>query len=284
MLKILNQPYPFPERENLRALVHCLLEGFFIGVFLIVFQPFGIEQWQHPNKNLFLWGYGLMTALGGITLRLGLIRLFPNYYEEEKWTVGREILMILTILILISSYNYLYSNWVFGWRFSFENFLWMFSAVCIIGVFPTTVGVMLNYIYKLKKYSRSIEVHHHAPLAENRKTSENQSIKFIAENEKDTFEVETQALLFIESADNYSTIHYTKDGRVMKEMIRGSLSRMEGFIDSPDIVRCHRSYIVNLEKVEKVSGNAQGYKLHLTQPELLVPVARKYSEIVEKLK
>jgi len=283
MFKILNQPYPFPERENLRVFVHCLLEGFFIGMFLIVFQPFGTEQWYHPYKNLFLWGYGLMTTLGGITLRLGIVKLFPNYYNEREWTVGREILMILTILILISSYNYLYSNWMFGWKFSFENFLWMFLAVCIIGVFPVTIGVLLNYIYKLKKYSQPIVVQHHA-VESPKEAAANSAIKFIAENEKDTFEVETETLLFIESSDNYSTIHYIKDGRILKEMIRGSLSRMESFIDSPNIVRCHRSYIVNLEKVEKVSGNAQGYKLHLIQPELLVPVARKYSEIVEKLK
>jgi len=41
---------------------------------------------------------------------------------------------------------------------------------------------------------------------------------------------------------------------------------------------------VNLDKVEKITGNAQGYKLHLETPELFVPVARKYSEIVERLK
>lgn len=283
MLKTLNQPYPFPERENLRVLVHCLLEGFFIGMFLIVFQPFGTEQWNHPDKNLFLWGYGLMTALGGITLRLGLIKLFPNYYNENKWTVGREILMILTILVLISSYNYLYSNWMFGWTFSIENFFWMFLAVCIIGVFPVTIGVLLNYIYKLKKYSQPIVVQHHA-IENPKKVTEKSVIKFIAENEKDTFEVETDNLLFIESSDNYSTIHHIKNNRIQKEMIRSSLSRMESFINSNEIVRCHRSYIVNLAKVEKVTGNAQGYKLHLVQPDLLVPVARKYSEIVEKLK
>lgn len=67
-------------------------------------------------------------------------------------------------------------------------------------------------------------------------------------------------------------------------MLRSSLSRLENQLEGQNIVRCHRSFIVNLDKVEKVTGNAQGYKLHLETPELVVPVARKYSEIVEKLR
>ncbi|MFC0185517.1 LytTR family transcriptional regulator DNA-binding domain-containing protein [Pseudarcicella hirudinis] len=76
---------------------------------------------------------------------------------------------------------------------------------------------------------------------------------------------------------------YEKDGQVYKELIRSSLSRLEGQIDNPEIVRCHRSFIVNLSKVASVSGNAQGYKLKLKGYEMLVPVARKNSDIVKRL-
>jgi DNA-binding LytR/AlgR family response regulator len=85
-------------------------------------------------------------------------------------------------------------------------------------------------------------------------------------------------LLFIESSDNYCTVVYLENGQLVKPLLRSSLSRLESQIDMPHIVRCHRSYVVNLDRVERVTGNAQGYKLHLMGGQLQVPVARRYND------
>jgi DNA-binding LytR/AlgR family response regulator len=171
------------------------------------------------------------------------------------------------------------------------SFLGMLLALIVIGVFPATFGVMLNYIVQLKKYNQPIIVHHHhtpeitlAEQVSENKVQNSAFLKLIAENEKDSIELSPDSLYFIESSDNYSTVYFEKQGKLQKELLRSSLTRLESQISSENIVRCHRSFIVNLDKVEKVTGNAQGYKLHLKAPELLVPVARKYSEIVERLK
>ncbi len=285
MLKIFTQPYPFPysEKTVLNIIFHCVLEGAFIALFLIFFQPFGTAEWDNPNKNLYLCGYGAMTALAGLILRLGIFKAFPTYHSENKWTVIKEIVSILILLVLIAVLNFVYSRIIFSANFGIESFLGMFFVVCIIGVFPITIGVLLNYIHKLKKYSQPVQIYsQNTDIQE--VINQNNIIRFIAENEKDTFEIAETDLYFIESSDNYSTIHFYKNDKIQKEMIRGSLSRMEEFIHSSKIVRCHRSFIVNLNKVEHVTGNAQGYKLHLERPEVVVPVARKYSEVIEKLK
>ena len=48
--------------------------------------------------------------------------------------------------------------------------------------------------------------------------------------------------------------------------------------------RCHRAYIVNLDKIEQVEGNAQGYKLKLQGTEDLIPVSRNLnSEFSDRL-
>lgn len=290
MLRILQQPYPFGEKSNIRLLIQSIGEGTFIALFLIFFQPFGVSEWHDPNKNLYLAGYGLITALCGIILRFVVFKTFPKYHSEATWNVGKEILSIMMLILMIAAGNVVYSNLIFNLENGISSFFWMLLAVMIIGIFPATFGVMLNYIVQLKKYNQPIIVHHQTPeitLAE--KVSENKVqssalLKLIAENEKDSIELSTESLYFIESSDNYSTIYYEKQGKLQKELLRSSLTRLESQIPSENIVRCHRSFIVNLDKVEKVTGNAQGYKLHLEAPELLVPVARKYSEIVERLK
>ncbi len=81
------------------------------------------------------------------------------------------------------------------------------------------------------------------------------------------------------------TVVYLKNGQPVKPLLRSSLSRLEGQINRPDIVRCHRSFVVNLDRVEKVTGNAQGYKLHLLDGQFQIPVARKYNDsLVAQLK
>ncbi len=65
--------------------------------------------------------------------------------------------------------------------------------------------------------------------------------------------------------------------------MRASLSRLAGQAaeQGAQLVRVHRSYLVNLQRVARVSGNAQGYRLHLSAPDVEpVPVGRTYSEAV----
>ena len=283
MLKILLQPYPFFEKSLEKILLQCVCEGTFIALFLILFQPFGTLQWHDPNKNLYLAGYGLITSIAGFILRFGIFKTFPTYHSEALWNVGKEILSIMMLLLLITTGNFIYSMLAFNLKQDWGNFLWMFLAVMVIGIFPTIFGVMLNYIYQLKKYNQTIVVHH-SQVVENQLVTENKTLKLVAENEKDSIELLPETLFYIESSDNYSTVFYKKGGKLQKELIRSSLTRLESQISYENIVRCHRSFIVNLDKVEKVTGNAQGYKFHLETPQLFVPVARKYSEVVERLK
>ena len=291
MLKILQQPYPFGEKSNIRLLIQSIGEGTFIALFLIFFQPFGVSEWQDPNKNSYLAGYGLITALCGIILRFAVFKTFPKYHSEATWNVGKEVLSIMMLIMMIAAGNIVYSNLIFNFENGIISFLWMLLVVMIIGVFPATFGVMLNYIIQLKKFNQQIVVHHHhtpeitlAEQVSENKVQNSVLLKLIAENEKDSIELAVDSLYFIESSDNYSTVFYEKNQKLQKELLRSSLTRLESQISSENIVRCHRSFIVNLDKVEKVTGNAQGYKLHLKSPELLVPVARKYSEIIERLK
>lgn len=293
MLKILRQPYPCYEKTILRIFLQCVGEGAFIALFLIFFQPFGILEWHDPNKNWYLAGYGVVTMFGGILLRFGIFKTISKYYNEASWNVGKEISSIMLLMLIITVGNCIYSFIIFDIEQSFKTFLGMLLAVMVIGIFPATFGVMLNYIYQLKKYNQNIVVQH-PQSAENQIIANKGSIKLIAENEKDSIEILSENLFYIESSDNYSTVFYEKNGtssnrmppngKLQKELLRSSLTRLESQILHENIVRCHRSFIVNLDKVEKVTGNAQGYKLHLETSDFLVPVARKYSEIVERLK
>jgi len=301
MFKLLNQPYPCADAP-LWQLRKSAIIGLFVGLFLLTFQPFGLNLWETSHKALKLMGFGavtfVVTALNFILWQW----LFPRQFAEEKWTVGREILFVTGNILLIGIANRFYLDWLLG-KIEDSGLDWsgIILVTFLIGLFPVTGLVLINYIAQLRKYSREaaeLPVH---PVEPSSVHQENETlatpgvwaddrVKFVADNEKDTLTIQPSDLLYVESSDNYSTVVYLKNGQPAKPLLRSSLSRLEGQIaELPNlrthIVRCHRSYIVNLNRVERVTGNAQGYKLHLLGGQFVVPVARKYNDtLVAELK
>ncbi|AWV99511.1 LytR/AlgR family response regulator transcription factor [Arcticibacterium luteifluviistationis] len=279
ILETLKQPYPCVdlERSNTQNLLYSFVVGAFIAVFLIVFEPFGISRWESDKKVFHLLAFGGVTFGILIFMKFGLMKVFPNYFNESKWTVGREIIVNLTVLCLIALGNYTYAGSIhlFPWRW--YVFFWNFAVVVALGVFPISFNVFVKYNRGLKKFSEPVAL----GISKEKKKSE---ILLKAENGKDTLSLKAGELFFLESADNYSKVFFKSEGDLKQELLRGSLSSMGNQISDESIVRCHRSYIVNLSKTEKVTGNAQGYKLHLLDSDYVIPVARKYSAIIEGLK
>lgn len=282
IFSFLYQPYPFESYQNrshTRKLLGIISQGAFIALFLILFKPFDISRWKHPHLTLTLVTFGVITSLAGILVQFVIVPLFPKYFAEDKWTVGREILMLMLLILFIALGNFGLLMYLGAQGFSLSNFLNNVFSVLIVGVFPITFGILINYIIQLRKYDKKVIIRPHSAGE-----FDSAVIQLFAENEKDTLQFPLKSLLYIESADNYAIIYLFENNLHRKEMLRSSLTRLEEQIKHNEVVRCHRSYIVNLMQVNNVSGNAQGYKLNLKNCDSLVPVARKYSSIVEKLK
>ena len=248
---------------------------FRVFLFFWIVQPFGISGWNVEHKNLYLGAYGVIVFLVTFCYRLVLPALFPRYFDEKNWTVAREIAGVLLILVSITVCILVYHGVIFkgtGNQFTQAGFI--FFLVVVIGSIPITISVLSRFAYLYKKYNRQITI--------SVTPEPSTDLRLIADNEKDVLTVED--LLYIESADNYCSVVFLKDSKLQKELVRSSLSRLENQINNPKIVRCHRSYIVNLSHVKTVTGNAQGYKFHLDVEEQIVPVARKYSNLVDHIR
>ncbi|MBD2754615.1 LytR/AlgR family response regulator transcription factor [Spirosoma validum] len=296
MANLFTQPYP-TNNAFLPALRRALVIGLFIGLFLVVFQPFGLNNWETSNKLFKLLGFGAVTFVITAFHFAFWPKLFPRQFSEENWTVGREILFISVNVLVIAVANRFYLEWLLG---PGENgglgWIGMIVVTFLIGAFPITGLVLLSYIRRLRKYSQAAAELpvatpvHGVPTTESKlamdgdKASDS-TLTLVADNDKDRLIFPADELLYIESSDNYSTVVYRKNGQLVKPLVRSSLSRLEKQIAQPHIVRCHRSYVVNLNRVERVTGNAQGYKLHLMDGQIQLPVARQYNEtLVAELK
>lgn len=80
-------------------------------------------------------------------------------------------------------------------------------------------------------------------------------------------------ILFIEAFDNYSFIHIQNE----KIIVSYTLKEMEQKIKSQDLIRVHRSFIVNNRKVKAIQYN------NLIIGEHEIPIGKSYKEEIIKL-
>jgi DNA-binding LytR/AlgR family response regulator len=91
------------------------------------------------------------------------------------------------------------------------------------------------------------------------------------------FSVKKENLFYLESAENYVNICYLNKDKISKYMLRDTLKKIEeGFIGT-EIVRCHRCFMVNFDKVKVIRKDKEGLKLELDNPGIRdIPVSKTY--------
>ena len=279
MFQFLNQPISLTIAWP-AILKRYSLVGLFVAFFLIVFQPFGTANVQIPNKLLFLSGYGWITFISVTLIIGGLPRLLPRLFEEDKWVVWKQMVLLGIGLSFCFVCCYLYMNFWFGWRLSINSFLGFYAIALAIAVMPIIVITLVEYIFHLKSnqavaHTLNEQIQPSVPT--------DTILQLKDENDRVDFTIPLDQLLFIKAANNYVEVNYLEEEDIKKYLLRNSIRNIEQQLPNPSIKRCHRSYIVNMAKVGRITGNAQGYKLHFPfTAEYVVPVSRsKGKELLE---
>jgi hypothetical protein len=287
-MKLLQRPYYF-ETSHLVQWKRSVFVGLFVFLFLVLFRPFGLQTFP-GNLTLISLGYGAITFAGMVLLFQVVYRLFPEFFNEEKWTLGREILSTLFILAIIGMGNAIFSASVGIAQLNLETILWFEIYTVLVGIFPTITTVLIKEKMMSKKFeegseeiNKMIEPPHKAikntiPLP----VTYAISLLLPSDNGKEDLQLKTDDFLFVRAADNYAEVYFLNGSKVNKKVIRTSLKAIvNSLVENKECYRCHKSYVINLSKVNHVSGNAQGYKLHLQHVEDLIPVSRKLNEEIK---
>lgn len=266
--------YLYDKKNNVRLIVFTAL---FALLFINLFQPFGSRDW-YPNVSdikyfafssliiltgmlvvvisriilvsrskkyqIFYWQYALWIMSEIVAMAI-FYTLFARYFPKDG--VNREIADIFrrslnnTALILLLPYaiSWLYFSW-------------------------KEKSVLLETIEK----ERPTEVRPRGLIA------------FPDEKGDLKISVMLDHLLYIESADNYATIYYLNKTGLAHFLLRNSLKWIEEhYASETPLTRCHRSFIVNMEKVKILKKIKGGIVLELdTQGTPDIPVSKTYYE------
>lgn len=273
---MLNKPYPY-KIAGLSDIKFHLGIGLFVAIFLISFQPFGLSLWKTDYKILKIAGYGLMSFIGPVILVILKNFLINERIAEYKYKVWHEVIWLTSFLAIVAVGCLIYSNILGITNLSLRSYLIFLSMVLPVGMFPIGASIWLKYHRFVQLNQAEAQTLENELILHTTKVEpKNEFQIFIAENEKDTLSIRTEDLLYIESMDNYSQFVFHKNGQITKTLLRGALKLFEGQIKDAELVRCHRSFIVNLSNVSHIEGNAQGYQLTMHHGDQKVPVARSY--------
>jgi hypothetical protein len=280
----LNKPYYFEINAGSRWLT-ALKFGIFVFLFLFIFKPFGLSNVPVGITSVAL-GYALITFVVMLMLNIAAMPLLPRFFSEERWNVARELYWNMLNVLVIGFGNAIYSASIGISDFSPYSIL-MFELYTIsIAIIPISITVLFKESQRSDKFKQaSNELNHRIEeqTKENKTNTQNSSLLISSGNEKDKLQVLLSDLLFVQSSDNYVEVHYLEKGHATKKLMRISLKAVELQLESnSDIFRCHKSYMVNLKKVNHVSGNAQGYKLKLEHTNKPIPVSRPNNDELKK--
>lgn len=271
------QPYPFEMRWR-TGLKTGLWAGLFVTLFLFLFKPFGLKVSPGAElKHLAICGsFGVVTLIISVLIPLFCL-LFPKIFEEERWVVWKEILFNLFFISIIGLGNLLLANALWRTPITGGTLLFWQGLTFSVGVFPTVIGAFLTQMKLQRKYTSEAATLHPHPIAH----AEETLITLTGDNQNEQLTLNAHQIAYLAAQDNYVQVFYLENDAIKQKMLRTTMRKMEEALSKhPQFCRCHRTFMVNFDRVDHVSGNAQGYRLHLGGVEESIPVSRNLNETI----
>jgi len=271
-LNYLRSPYPYYYGKTQRIIFISLL--FFLASFTFsyLFEPFDVNQAEH--KLDYFW---ICLIHAGNPLVLGFSYFFVlNHFQkdESKWTVGNEMRHLLILLLLIGIGSFLVRDIIYDKadNWSLRYFLEEIRNTFLVGVLLLIVFVPLNLERLLNKYKLGGGV---LDFGSGEQASNSKIVRINTPIASEGFELRLSDLIYAQVDGNYSDIVLQTEKGTIKRLVRISLKELEDqLITFPSIFKTHRSYLVNLDYIQSISGNAQGYLLTLSVDVPQIPVSR----------
>lgn len=283
----LNRPYDFLKDHRVKLLFSIVLPVF-IFFFLWFLGPFGLALFPDFLKiklfSLFCLFSSIIIVIYFYVIQKVLVKTF---------TIGTTILWLIWIHLTIGLSNCIIyflvtaKNKFTGLIVFDANTFWMYLPrmllqTFLVGLLPTLFIIMrYNFFYLKKKITVINQINYNlTKSAGSTSTSNNLSISSSTLGEVIT--IEANSMIYISSKDNYVEIHWLENGFEKHALLRNTLSNIEKEISTQNssIKRCHRGYIINMNRIKTFTGNEAGYKILLECIDFPIPVSRKYKKSI----
>lgn len=260
------------EKSNIVRLI--LLTALFALVFINIYKPFSSSSWYSVSEFKFFVFSSLIILTGVLVVVISRIVMY-YWGKKHEITTGAYALWILLEIFFMSLFYTIYTLVLNPEREYLSAFKESSINTSLVLLLPYSV---LHLYFSYKEKERQLRL-----LEEDRaETANKQSVfSFYDEKHELRLSVKRSNLLYIESADNYVCIWYLNKGILTKFMLRNSLKAIEESLAETNVLRCHRSYMVNFDQVKVIRREKDGIYLELGIEKVPdIPISKTYSEKV----
>jgi hypothetical protein len=267
------------DRKNTVSFI--LFTAVFALVFINIYAPFGVDKWlDYSDVQLFFYS-SIVILIGMMVIVISRILMYMvtrkrsvKYLAYTAWIAG-EIIMLALVYTLIQWFFIRVGN----------NFMHMFRNSIRTTAYIILLPYLISWLYlsfkdkyltleKIEKKNTGLNLN---DVSGNRAGISLSMISFCDEKGVLKFSVKKEDLLYIEAADNYIIIHYLANRKPARYMIRTTLKRIEQEMPDSGLVRCHRSFIVNIDNVKLIRKEKEGLIIGFESPEdIIVPISKTY--------
>lgn len=261
------------EKGNIVRLI--IFTASFALLFVNFYSPFGVRYWFNVTQWQMLFYSSLVILTGVLVVVLSRWLMFAlskyftlNYLQFSVWVAAEVFLMALFYAIFEKIYFDDERQFGYLLKTSIQN-------TALVLLLPYS-AIWLYFSYREKKHQLE-QITLGNPLPDQTKNM----IPFHDEKGILRLSVKKENLLYLESSDNYVNIYYLNKEKISKFLLRNTMKKMEELFQNAEIIRCHRSYMVNFEKVKIIRKDKDGLQLELDlQSAIDIPVSRSYFEKV----
>ncbi len=261
-------------KKNIMRLVG--FTALFALVFINIYKPFSSSNWYKVSEFMF-FVYSSVIILTGV-LVVVISRLIMYFYSKRHkisyWKYG--IWVFLEILFMSVFYT-VYTIVLNPGRDVMEVFEGSVKNTALVLLLPYFV---LWFYFGWRESVRKLE---QIENPDDFTINSPGSIAFRDEKGVLRISLSMCDLMYIESSDNYVLIHYTINDKIKRYLLRNTLKNLEKEFQRTNVVRCHRSYLVNLDRVKVLRRGKEGLFIELdAQGADDLPVSKSYQQKVSE--
>ncbi|MBO6535620.1 MAG: LytTR family transcriptional regulator [Balneolaceae bacterium] len=274
---MLSKPHPFIFNRW-----SIIIPGIVTVLVIMVLMPLDFDRFPFSERFMLAVIFGAVAAATVGLSVFALQKLAPKWVSEDQWTVRREIILIFAVIVLICVVNFVVLHFIgMNDNEMSETLAQVIGYTLVISFFPVLLMVLTEQVLhqkaKLKESERLTQALQPA-VESSQKTSQivkDDSIELAAETGIVELVVSPSQIDFIQSDGNYAEIFYCdSELNPQKILIRNRLKYFSDVLPQPPFMHCHKSYIVNLDRVKSVTGNARNFELLLADRTERIPVSR----------
>ncbi len=261
-----------------------LLVPLYALAFIMIYRPFDLERLDEqvmpwldiaPDLKSTLLSIGVV-AIGMMVAAISRAIMTAYTNKHAISYVGYIVWVALEIVIMTLIYTI-----VSVFTTEHQSITPVFRNTLIKTILILLIPYVMMYIYfiwqervrELKSIRKRLE--------EDENALQKAYIQIFDEKGKLQLSVRREHLIVIESADNYVCVWYLNGDIPKKVMVRTTLKQVAEQLASTNIMRCHRSYMINLDSVRVLRREKEGIFVEFGIDNIPdIPISKTYSESI----